>query len=93
MSITAIFQLVALALDAVMKVESMYKEAKSGPIKKETAVQIFTDGMSIARAAGAPISNDLQENLTPMVPDIIEHAVTIAKTMGLFPNPATEQGY
>jgi len=88
MSILAIFQLISLGLSAVTQVEELFKEAKSGDVKKETATKLFTDGMATAQAAGAPISDDLRAELAPVVPDIIEHAVTIAKTLGLFKSPA-----
>ena len=88
MKILAIFQLISLGLSAVTQVEEMFKEAKSGDVKKETATKLFVDGMATAQAAGAQISDDLRAELAPVVPDLIEHAVTLAKMLGIIPAPA-----
>jgi hypothetical protein len=93
MNILQVFQLIALALSAVKQVQDLYTEAHSGAVKKETAVSLFLSGVDAAKVAGAPISDQTSAQLAPIAGDIIEHAVTIARSVGILPSPAQELGH
>ena len=88
MTILQIFQLISLGLSAVTQMEATYTEAKQGILKKAGAIKLFIAGLATAKAAGAPISEDMQTELAPVAGDIIEGAVTFAKQVGLIAPPA-----
>jgi hypothetical protein len=78
----AILQIIPTVLELILTAERLYGEAQKGAVKKQTVMQAVELGVTTARQAGAPLSEDEAKTMIDGLGKIVDGTVATFNQFG-----------